>query len=455
MVCPKCNTESGPSLFCYVCDAYLPSMSAGVKASIPARLGAFLLDALVFLSVLTVSGAIAYAAGARVGGAPVNHDLRTLLIVFCAGTVGYLLLVLWFLARGQTPGKWLADIRAADKRDGSEPGLGRMLLRETFGKWLSGCFFGLGWFWAIWDRDAQAWHDRIAGTVVLYRRSETSKYLAVLLVFGAPLLSVLFVWASSLTRTKTQTEGRVAALARVPFVGCPSDGQSGPVSAPKGADRMMPISASAAPKLAYYQAGLGVLAPRDWYCFETYFSGGLNLFVAPQPIDGDDLLSETWAGFSGPVVQISEIDGATSGRYDAARVVARVFPAQNSFVQSVIEEGTEAASSFPSGPWPGDRLTYRNDRVLEYQTPAHSNGLGTYGYGRSLEPNSDPIRGAAILQLTKVRTLPGSSESEEQFAPNVLILKVRVPPAMADLTADIIRQFESDNGGGAGEKAAR
>ncbi len=32
---------------------------------------------------------------------------------------------------------------------------------------LSKLFLGLGFFWAIWDKDGQAWHDKIAGTVVL------------------------------------------------------------------------------------------------------------------------------------------------------------------------------------------------------------------------------------------------------------------------------------------------
>jgi len=123
-----------------------------------------------------------------------------------------------------------------------------MLLRETLGKWVSGWFLGLGWFWAIWDRDAQAWHDKIAGTVVLYRRSQTRKHLAFLLVFGLPVLSVGFLWASLITRTGFQGGGegiamlpnaeskqpsQEAAAVRVPFVGCNSDGQSGPVPAPQ------------------------------------------------------------------------------------------------------------------------------------------------------------------------------------------------------------------------------
>jgi hypothetical protein len=86
----------------------------------------------------------------------------------------------------------MLDIRVVDKRNASEPGLGRMLVRETFGKLISGCFLGLGWFWAIWDRDAQAWHDKVVNTLVLHRQSDAHKANAILLGSGALILSVMF-----------------------------------------------------------------------------------------------------------------------------------------------------------------------------------------------------------------------------------------------------------------------
>ena len=107
MLCPKCNTESGPSLFCYVCDAYLPAISEGVKASLPSRLGAFILDGFIFLIVLLIVGLISLGGGINVASLYHDYGVITLLVVFFAGVVGYLLVFLWFLARGQTPGKWL------------------------------------------------------------------------------------------------------------------------------------------------------------------------------------------------------------------------------------------------------------------------------------------------------------------------------------------------------------
>lgn len=150
-------------------------MSAGTKASIPSRLGAYLLDVLVLVILLAIFGLIAMGIGVSVSSLYRDHGLEAFLLAFFGGWLCYFLVFFSLLGKGQTFGKWFMYIRVVEKRDGSEPGLGRMLLRETLGKWVSGLFFGLGWFWAIWDRDAQAWHDKIVRTVVLYQRTETSK----------------------------------------------------------------------------------------------------------------------------------------------------------------------------------------------------------------------------------------------------------------------------------------
>jgi hypothetical protein len=87
----------------------------------------------------------------------------------------------------------------------------------------------------------------------------------------------------------------------VPFVGCKSDGQMGPVQAPTGENKVAPITAEMAGRLAYYKAekGSGVLAPRGWYCLGTYGSNGEALYVSPNPIRAADVLSTTkWKGFT-------------------------------------------------------------------------------------------------------------------------------------------------------------
>jgi hypothetical protein len=127
--------------------------------------------------------------------------------------------------------------------------------------------------------------------------------------------------------------------------------------------------------------------------------------------------------------------GGTSGRFEVARFIARLFPAQKAFVQSVINEGLEPASNFPFGPYPKDKLTIRSDKVVEYQTPPNSEGLGTM---LGLPKNDNPIDGVVILF------------SGDGF--NVLHLAVRLPSDMHELTSHIVKQWEQNSQASLSEK---
>jgi len=190
-----------------------------------------------------------------------------------------------------------------------------------------------------------------------------------------------------------------AQVARVPFVGCPSDGQTGPLHAPTGTSKVVQMSVAAAKRLAYYQAEIppGVIAPRGWHCFGAYGSNAHYLLVVPQPISGGGLFSSNWRGIAGPAIEISWASGETYGRFEVARMIARVFPKWEAFAQDVIKEGIEPASDFPSGPYPKDKLVYRSERIVEYETPRHSERLGTMS---QLQTNGDPIKGVPFCKAT-------------------------------------------------------
>lgn len=214
----------------------------------------------------------------------------------------------------------------------------------------------------------------------------------------------------------------------VPFIGCKSDGQVGPVKAPTGNRKMVSIPASAAQHLAYYKAeyGSGVLAPRGWYCFSTYGSNGSSLYISPKPITRAELFSDSWQGFPHPAIQVSISLGDTSGRFRVAQVIARIFPDYRKFVEQITEEKIEPASSFPFGPYPQDKLTYRDKNIVEYITPGNAEGLGTHS---RLQMNADPISGVAILI--------GQT-------PDLLQLSMRLPKEQRDFGATIMQQFEWD-----------
>jgi len=245
---------------------------------------------------------------------------------------------------------------------------------------------------------------------------------------GIVLVLAIYLSLLSVAQSITVSGSSQSQVVRVPFVGCQSDGQVGPLKAPRGKSKAVSITAAAAQRLAYYQAedGLGVLAPRGWYCFGTYGSAGSTLYVAPQPVNAADLFSDQWSGFSGSAIEFASMIGDTSGRFTVARTIARVFPFHKAFVKNVIEEGIEPASSFPFGAYSKDKLVYRSKEIVEFQTPAETDGLGTDSY---LLKNSSPICGVAILYGEEL---------------DLLFLSARLPAELVDLAPIIIRQVERD-----------
>ena len=66
---------------------------------------------------------------------------------------------------GATIGKMVMALRVT-KVNGSKISYSDALLREI-AKVLSFAIFGLGFFWVIWDKKKQGWHDKLAKTVVV------------------------------------------------------------------------------------------------------------------------------------------------------------------------------------------------------------------------------------------------------------------------------------------------
>jgi len=183
------------------------------------------------------------------------------------------------------------------------------------------------------------------------------------------------------------------------------------------------VSPKDAQALAYYRSadGIGLLAPRGWYCEGVSGSGGAALFLSPKPIDLDRS-RPGWKGFEGPAIEVNHMNNESSGVYEIVEVIARVFPAYRAFAVRVWKD---IDLPFPSGPYPNDILAYKNKTVVEYNTPARKEGLGTrFSW---LKKNDTPVAGAAILIGDP---------------PDVLLLSVRLPPDLARLTPVIVRDVE-------------
>jgi len=140
------------------------SIKPGKLASIPYRFVAFGIDimivalfteALTFLSILM--------AGSSAGGILVYTPLFFLAFFFF--NIFLFAYFIWFYTmEGKTLGKIVLGIGLVTY-NGCKVSLLRSTLR-VFGYYLSSFFFA-GFLWAIIDKDAQGWHDKLAGTFVV------------------------------------------------------------------------------------------------------------------------------------------------------------------------------------------------------------------------------------------------------------------------------------------------
>ena len=116
------------------------------------RLGAFALDALL---VFVVAGPLVALFTGRAGAPFLFVLVPALAAVFC-----------WH-RYGATPGKIAFSARIVDARSGGRPSPGRLAVR-AIAYIISAAPLFLGFAWIAIDRRKQAWHDKIAGTRVIY-----------------------------------------------------------------------------------------------------------------------------------------------------------------------------------------------------------------------------------------------------------------------------------------------
>ncbi|HET6794722.1 MAG TPA: RDD family protein [Acidimicrobiales bacterium] len=134
---PRWGTEQG-------------SGPSGPRAGFGLRMAGWLIDALILniIAVVVRNGA---------GGA--GNLVDTLVgIAYIVGFIGS--------PRGQTPGMMVTRIRVVSISDGGPIGY----LRST-ARWLASIVSALalliGYFWMLWDREKQTWHDKAAQSVVV------------------------------------------------------------------------------------------------------------------------------------------------------------------------------------------------------------------------------------------------------------------------------------------------
>lgn len=210
------------------------------------------------------------------------------------------------------------------------------------------------------------------------------------------------------------------------FVGCKSGTNAGPPrEVPTSAAIEVRLDRRIAERVVLYRAqdGPAVVGPGGWNCYGSIGSSSASLDVTPP--------ASQFPGPSAYGIHTSHWFGDTSGRLMVAQAIARVFPAVRPIYENSIRDAQQYGS-VPSGAFPGDQLKYRTDRIVEFETPANSEGLGTL-CGSSRGPR--PIRGVAILK--------GRGDS----LPDLDCLSFRLPDSVADLSEVIVSEFEHIHAG--------
>ncbi len=217
--------------------------------------------------------------------------------------------------------------------------------------------------------------------------------------------------------------GCQAQQGAVPFVGCPADGQTGPIQPPKGQPKVVSLGGLPAGAIAYYKGeqAPGVFAPAGWHCRVWYGSSGSSILVTPTPIDTTHFLPPKVVGAA---VELGLSFAGTSGRFSVASYASRLFPRVLArFIEGVKNEHVVPDSACGPRRYKGDSVTSVGHLVAEFTTPPGVTGLGT---ANLFAPSRDPIYGIAVIA-------PDSTE------PDMSILRVRLGGNMRQVEAAVLR----------------
>ena len=142
-----------------------------------ARLVAYLIDSVILTVALIVPFLVLVAGAGATGSDLVRPQERPpdggVVAAFGLAFLVAMVIVFgyfpFFWARsGQTPGMRPFRLWVVRDRDGSSVGKGKAILRMV-GMFFVSSIFYLGFVWVFVDRRRRAWHDLIAGTVVIHR----------------------------------------------------------------------------------------------------------------------------------------------------------------------------------------------------------------------------------------------------------------------------------------------
>ena len=95
-------------------------------------------------------------------------SMALMLLINLVITWGYYIILTGM--KGATIGKMVMKLEVVDENY-QKISYGKAAMREILGKFLSGLVFCLGYLWVLFDDKKQGWHDKIAHTYVVVKKS--------------------------------------------------------------------------------------------------------------------------------------------------------------------------------------------------------------------------------------------------------------------------------------------
>ncbi|MEZ5534605.1 MAG: RDD family protein [Thiolinea sp.] len=137
-----------------------------VYAGFGRRLVATLIDSVLIVLLTLPLSYMAYGDALFAPDAPPFMGSADFLINYL---LPFVLVIGFWTYKAATPGKMAVGIKLIDANTGGSPSLGQYIGRY-FAYILSAIPLFMGYFWVIWDKKKQGWHDKLAKTLVVRSR---------------------------------------------------------------------------------------------------------------------------------------------------------------------------------------------------------------------------------------------------------------------------------------------
>ena len=133
------------------------------------RVGASLLDS-ILLVLLTVP--LTLAIYGEISPSDPNALTQGPADILINWVFPVIAVIAFWIYRSATPGKMALKVKIIDAKTGGRPSVLQFIGRY-FAYIISAIPLGLGYIWVGIDQQKRAWHDMLAGTLVVYKNSQT------------------------------------------------------------------------------------------------------------------------------------------------------------------------------------------------------------------------------------------------------------------------------------------